>query len=41
VWTDNRDVPAAECDLMPGPGATNNVGNRNQNIYTGRLVVSP
>jgi len=41
VWTDNRDVPAAECDLMPGPGATNNVGNRNQNIYTDRLVVSP
>lgn len=41
VWTDNRDVPAAECDLTPGPGATNNIGNRNQNIYTDRLVVSP
>jgi len=41
VWTDNRDVPAAECDLTPGPGATNNVGNRNQNIYTDRLVVLP
>ena len=41
VWTDNRDVPAAECDLTPGPGATNNTGNRNQNIYTDRLVVSP
>jgi len=41
VWTDNRDVPAGECDLTPGPGATNNVGNRNQNIYGDRLVVSP
>ena len=41
VWTDNRDVPAAQCDLTPGPGATNNIGNRNQNIYTDRLVVSP
>jgi len=41
VWTDNRDVPAGECDLTPGAGATNNVGNRNQNIYTDRLVVTP
>ena len=41
VWTDNRDVPAAECDLTPGPGVTNNVGNRNQNIYTDRLIVGP
>lgn len=41
VWTDNRDVPAGECDLTPGGGATNNIGNRNQNIYTDQLVVSP
>ena len=41
VWTDNRNVPAAECDLTPGPGVTNSIGNRNQNIYTDRLVVSP
>lgn len=41
VWTDNRDVPAAECDLTSGPGETNNIGNRNQNIYTDRLIVAP
>lgn len=41
VWTDNRDVPTAECDLTPGTGATNNIGNRNQNIYTDTLVVGP
>jgi hypothetical protein len=41
VWTDNRDVPPSECDLTPGPGETNNVGNRNQNIYTDKLIVSP
>jgi hypothetical protein len=41
VWTDNRDVPEAQCDLTPGPGETNNIGNRNQNIYTDRLEVSP
>lgn len=41
VWADNRDVPAGECDLTPGPGATNSVGNRNQNIYTDKLVVAP
>jgi hypothetical protein len=41
VWTDNRDIPGAECDLTPGPGETNNVGNRNQNIYTDELVVAP
>jgi hypothetical protein len=41
AWTDNRDVPAAQCDLTPGPNPTNNVGNRNQNIYTDRLVVKP
>lgn len=41
VWTDNRDVPAGECDLTPGPGETNNDGNRNQNIYTDKLIVAP
>jgi hypothetical protein len=42
AWADNRDVPAAECDLDPAPGpASNNVGNRNQNIYADSLVVAP
>jgi hypothetical protein len=41
AWTDNRDVPAGQCDLTPGPNPSNNVGNRNQNIYTSRLVVAP
>jgi hypothetical protein len=41
AWADNRDVPAAQCDLTPGPGATNSIGNRNQNIYTDKLVVAP
>ncbi|HET7089602.1 MAG TPA: sialidase family protein [Anaerolineae bacterium] len=41
AWTDNRDVPAKECDLTPGPGDTNSVGNRNQNIYADTLVVAP
>lgn len=41
AWADNRDVPAAECDLDPAPGPdSNNVGNRNQNIYADKLVVS-
>jgi hypothetical protein len=41
VWTDNRDVPGSECDLTPGAAATNNIGNRNQSIYTDRLLVAP
>jgi hypothetical protein len=41
VWTDNRDVPNRQCDLTPGPGPTNSIGNRNQNIYTDVLTVSP
>lgn len=41
VWTDNRNVPGVQCDLTPGPGATNSVGNRNQNIYTDKLTVTP
>lgn len=42
AWADNRDIPASECDLDPTPGpATNNTGNRNQNIYADTLLVSP
>lgn len=42
AWADNRDVPAAQCDLDPVPGpATNNIGNRNQNIYADTLLVAP
>jgi hypothetical protein len=40
AWADNRDV--SPCDLDPAPGpASNNTGNRNQNIYADRLVVAP
>lgn len=40
AWADNRDV--APCDLDPTPGPpSNNIGNRNQNIYGDTLVVSP
>ena len=42
AWADNRDVPTAECDLSDDPGpASNNIGNRNQNIYEATLVVGP
>jgi hypothetical protein len=42
AWADNRDVPAAQCDLDPAPGpVSNNVGNRNQNIYASTLTVGP
>ncbi|HEY3210295.1 MAG TPA: sialidase family protein [Actinomycetota bacterium] len=42
AWADNRDVPAAQCDLDPAPGPpSNNIGNRNQNIYASTLTVSP
>jgi hypothetical protein len=42
VWADNRDVPAAQCDLSDDPGpASNNIGNRNQNIYEATLLVAP
>jgi len=40
TWADNRDVSPCDTDPAPGP-ATNNTGNRNQNIYADRLVVSP
>jgi hypothetical protein len=40
AWADNRDV--APCDLDPAPGpVSNNTGNRNQNIYADKLVVTP
>jgi hypothetical protein len=40
AWADNRDV--SPCDLDPAPGpATNNTGNRNQNIYADTLIVAP
>lgn len=42
AWADNRDVPEEQCDLDPEPGpASNNIGNRNQNIYADKLVVAP
>jgi len=42
AWPDNRDVPAGQCDLDPAAGpASNNIGNRNQNVYADRLVVAP
>src|SRR5512133_49135 len=40
AWADNRDVPAAQCDLSDDPGpASNNIGNRNQNVYEAKLTV--
>jgi hypothetical protein len=42
AWADNRDVPAGQCDLSDDPGPpTNNIGNRNQNIYEAALSVGP
>jgi hypothetical protein len=42
AWADNRDVPAAQCDLSDDPGPpSNNIGNRNQNIYEAALTVGP
>jgi hypothetical protein len=42
AWADNRDVPPAQCDLSDDPGpATNNIGNRNENIYEAKLTVGP
>src|SRR6266508_2081192 len=40
AWADNRDV--SPCDLDPAPGpASNNTGNRNENIYADTLTVAP
>ena len=40
AWADNRDV--TPCDLDPAPGpASNNTGNRNQNIYADTVTVAP
>ncbi len=42
MWADNRDVPAAPCVLDSLPGlASNNIGNRNQSIYTDTLAIAP
>jgi hypothetical protein len=42
AWADNRDVPAGQCDLSDDAGPpTNNIGNRNQNIYEAKLTVGP
>ena len=43
AWADNRDVPAGQCDIDPNPPifGTNNIGNRNQNIYADTLTVKP
>jgi len=42
AWADNRDIPTDQCDLDPAPGpASNNIGNRNQNIYADKLIVTP
>lgn len=42
AWADNRDVPTAQCDLSDDPGPpSNNIGNRNQNIYSATLTVGP
>jgi len=40
AWADNRNVSPCDLDPTPGP-ASNNTGNRNQNIYADRLVVAP
>ena len=40
AWADHRDV--TPCDLDPAPGpASNNTGNRNENIYGSMLTVAP
>jgi hypothetical protein len=40
AWADNRDV--SPCDLDPAEGpASNNTGNRNQNLYASMLTVAP
>jgi hypothetical protein len=39
AWADNRDV--SPCDLDPAPGpASNDTGNRNQNIYADKITVT-
>jgi hypothetical protein len=43
AWADNRDIPADKCDLdsTPGPFEDGNTGRGNQNIYAGKLHISP
>jgi hypothetical protein len=40
AWADNRDVSPCDLDSSPGP-ASDNTGNRNQNIYADTLIVAP
>lgn len=40
AWADNRDVSPCDTDPAPGP-ASDNTGNRNQNIYADQLTVGP
>jgi len=40
AWADNRDVSPCDLDSAPGP-ASNNTGNRNENIYADSLTVAP
>ena len=40
VWADNRDVSPCDLESAPGP-ASNNTGNRNENIYADSLTVAP
>jgi hypothetical protein len=42
AWADNRDIPVEKCDLDPAPGPTDRfTGQRNQNVYTDRILVMP
>lgn len=40
AWADNRNVSPCDLDPQAGP-ASDNTGNRNQNIYTSKLLVTP
>ena len=42
AWADNRDVPPGQCDLSDNAGPpSNNIGNRNQNVYEAKFTVGP
>jgi hypothetical protein len=40
AWADNRDVSPCDTDPAAGP-PSNNTGNRNQNLYASKLLVTP
>jgi hypothetical protein len=40
AWADNRNVSPCDTDPAAGP-PSNNTGNRNQNIYASKLLVTP